>query len=57
METPRIEIPAIRTRKKGYKRCGGYLGYLSHLPENASLPRECLTCPKVVDCAMEMYES
>jgi len=40
-------------REKGYSKCGGYLGYLSRLPENASIPQECLTCPKNLECAMK----
>jgi len=40
-------------KEKGSSRCTSYLGYLASLPENAPIPRECLACPKVLDCAME----
>ena len=30
--------------------CPHYIGYLKALPENASLPEGCLTCPKVMLC-------
>ena len=44
-------------REKGYSKCGSYLGYLSTLPENEPIPRECLTCPKALDCAMKTSDS
>jgi hypothetical protein len=47
--TPRVEL---KKREKGYSKCGGYVGYLAHLPENAEIPRECLACPKVMDCVL-----
>ena len=40
-------------RAKGYSRCGGYLGYLASFPENKPVPKECLICPKVLDCVMK----
>jgi chromosome segregation ATPase len=40
------------TRAKGYSKCGGYLGYLASFPENEPIPKECLVCPKVLDCVM-----
>jgi DNA-directed RNA polymerase subunit RPC12/RpoP len=30
--------------------CMHYIGYLETLPENASLPDKCLTCPRVMSC-------
>ncbi len=30
--------------------CLHHFGYLKSLPENASLPDECLTCPKLMQC-------
>ena len=56
-------MPQIRTgakpveeeslaRTKGYSKCGGYLGYLARLPKNEPIPKECLACPKVLDCVM-----
>jgi len=43
--------------EKGPSRCAGYLGYLSSRPENAPIPKECLTCPKVLDCVMKISDS
>ena len=61
-------MPQIRARTKpveqeslkpakGYSRCAGYLGYLARLPKNAPIPKECLVCPKVLDCATEIDDS
>jgi len=44
-------------RAKGYSRCGGYLGYLATLPENAPIPKECLICLKALDCVMHTSDS
>jgi len=44
-------------KEKGPSKCAGYLGYLASRPENASIPKECLTCPKALDCAMKMSDS
>ena len=51
-EVPPVEPP--EEEEKGPSRCGGYLGYLARLPKNAPIPRECLTCPRVLDCVMEI---
>ncbi len=40
-------------REKGCPKCGSYLGYLATLPEGEPIPRECLSCPKVLDCSMK----
>ena len=50
-EELRVEIS--EKREKGYSKCGGYFGYLSRLPENASIPQECLTCSQNLECAMK----
>lgn len=52
-----IKIPDTLAPEKGYSRCGGYVGYLRRFSENAPIPRECLTCPKLSDCAMETIDS
>jgi len=44
-------------KKKGYSKCAGYLGYLASLPEDKSIPQECLICPKVLDCVMKARDS
>lgn len=48
-----LRVKLKEKKERGYSKCGGYLGYLARLPENASVPRECLTCPKVLDCSMK----
>jgi len=59
IDTPAQEPPVKPPEKKekGSSRCAGYLGYLARLPKNAPIPKECLVCPKVLDCAMEICDS
>jgi hypothetical protein len=54
-EEPLVE--PSEEEEKGPSRCAGYLGYLATRPENAPLPKECLTCPKVLDCVMKISDS
>ncbi|MBE0511714.1 hypothetical protein IBX38_01545, partial [Candidatus Bathyarchaeota archaeon] len=54
-EEPPVKPP--EKEEKGPSRCAGYLGYLARLPKNDPIPRECLTCPKVLDCAMGISDS
>ena len=51
MEEPLVE--PLEEEEEGPSVCAGYLGYLSTFPKNKSIPRECLICPKVLDCVME----
>jgi len=44
-------------REKGSSKCGSYLGYLATLPEDEPIPRECLTCLKILDCVMKTSDS
>jgi hypothetical protein len=32
--------------------CPHYVGYLSKRPKGTSIPEECLTCPKMIDCTL-----
>jgi len=54
---PMPQIRAVeeesRPRVKGSSRCGGYLGYLATLSKDEPIPRECLICPRVLDCASQ----
>jgi len=34
------------------KGCSHHFGYLAHRPKDVSIPQECLTCPKVVECML-----
>jgi hypothetical protein len=36
------------------KGCGHHFGYLAHRPKDASIPQECLTCQKIVDCMLKV---
>jgi len=55
-EKKRKEEPLAKPpeKEKWSSRCTSYLGYLASLPEDKPIPRECLTCPKLFDCAMKM---
>ena len=37
--------------------CPEYFGYLANRPPDASIPPQCLVCPKMVDCALSPRES
>jgi len=59
-EKKKKEEPPVKPsekEEKGPSRCAGYFGYLASRPENAPLPKECLTCPKVLDCVMKISDS
>jgi len=58
-EEPLVKPPEKEKppEKKGYSKCAGYLGYLASLPEDKPIPRECLVCPKALDCVMEAEDS
>jgi myosin heavy subunit len=52
--------PPVESPEKKEKRpsgCPHYFGYLAIHPNNAPIPEECLICPKVLDCAMEIDDS
>jgi len=51
------ELQVKLSEEEGPSRCAGYLGYLASRPENAPIPKECLICPKVLDCAMKISDS
>ena len=36
------------------KGCSHHFGYLAQRPKDASIPQECLTCPKIVECMLKM---
>lgn len=35
--------------------CQYYFGYLKKIPKNASIPDECLTCPKITQCLFNYH--
>lgn len=55
-EKEEFPVKLSEEEEKGPSRCAGYLGYLATRPENAPIPKECLTCPKVLDCVMKISE-
>ncbi|MDH5390186.1 MAG: hypothetical protein OEX10_03440 [Candidatus Bathyarchaeota archaeon] len=54
-EEPLVKPP--EKEEKGPSRCAGYLGYLACRPKNKPIPRECLVCPRVLDCAIGISDS
>jgi hypothetical protein len=36
------------------KGCPHHFGYLAHRPKDTSIPQECLTCQKIVDCMLKV---
>jgi len=41
---------AVEGNVEGPGSCVHYLGYLKSRPKNTSIPEECLTCSKMIDC-------
>jgi uncharacterized protein YbaR (Trm112 family) len=51
-----IEKPPVRPPEKGGKgpsACSRHFGYLANRPKDASIPQECLICPKIVNCMLK----
>jgi hypothetical protein len=44
-------------KERGPSGCPHHFGYLESLPEDVPIPRECLACPKVLDCVMKINDS
>jgi hypothetical protein len=50
-ETPSIQLLGkVRTDLDESVKCGHFLGYLKKRPKDTSIPDECLTCTKMVEC-------
>jgi len=43
-----------KMEEKGPTKCPHYFGYLTHRPKDTSIPQECLTCPKIVECMLKL---
>ena len=59
-EKKRKEEPSVKPpekEEKGTSGCPHDFGYLASLPEDVPIPRECLVCPKVLDCVMKTNDS
>ena len=54
-EEPSVKPP--EKEGKGPSKCAGHFGYLASRPKNAPIPKECLTCPKVLECVMKKSDS
>lgn len=54
-ERPPVKPP--EKEEKGSSTCAGYLGYLASHPIDAPIPKECLVCPKVLDCVMKASDA
>lgn len=48
IETISTETPS--SDEVALPNCLHYFGYLRFIPENGSIPDECLTCQKVIEC-------
>jgi len=49
---PRKDKPPVKSnkKKKGSLKCPHHFGYLEGLPKFDSIPQECLTCKKMLEC-------
>lgn len=52
---PRAQASSTEMRKPSGQtdawKCTHSYGYLGNLPKDASIPNECLTCPRVMECS------
>ncbi|KPV63161.1 MAG: hypothetical protein AOA66_1011 [Candidatus Bathyarchaeota archaeon BA2] len=59
-EAPKVKPPKEEKEEKGPERrespkgCPHHFGYLAHRPKDASIPQECLTCNKIVECMLKV---
>jgi len=50
---PQKEKPIVKPnlkKGKGSSKCSHHFGYLASLPKFESVPQECLTCQKLLEC-------
>ena len=45
-----VDVKAYVSKDERPESCPHFIGYLRMVPESASLPEGCLTCPKVMLC-------
>jgi len=43
-------VKPAEKEEKGSSKCPHHFGYLANRPKNASIPEECLTCQKMLEC-------
>ena len=53
-ETPAKPTEPSEPKGEAPPGCPHYLGYLSKRPKDASIPDECLTCRKMVECMLKL---
>jgi len=57
-EAPKVKPPKGEGKgpegEESPKGCPHHFGYLAHRPKDASIPQECLTCQKIVDCMLKV---
>ena len=53
-EKPSKEEEKDSEGEESPKGCSHHFGYLAHRPKDASIPQECLTCQKIVDCMLKL---
>ncbi len=59
-EKKRKEEPLVKPPEKKEKDASGcphHFGYLASRAKDVPIPRECLACPKVLDCVMKTSDS
>jgi DNA-directed RNA polymerase subunit RPC12/RpoP len=53
-EDSKLDSVSVETSGKPVEKtpteCTHHLGYLENLPKEATIPDECLTCPKLLQC-------
>ena len=57
-EEPSAKQPQPSDKEEtGPLECTHDFGYLAHRDKNAPIPKECLICPKIVDCMLKLNDS
>lgn len=46
----KLPVKPPQKKEKGISGCPHHFGYLTKIPEHASVPQECLTCPRMLEC-------
>ena len=46
-------VKPAQKKEKGPSRCPHRFGYLASRPKEATIPQECLICPKLMDCMLK----
>ena len=49
-EEEKVQEREVEDKMEETVACAHHLGYLKRRPKNTSIPEECLTCAKMIDC-------